>query len=115
MVPRPRTAATFPDRHRTAPVLIDATHKRWIIATAAVAVAALGLYLLVARMTPGGLTGGSTVGLWYGVIGSALMIYAGLLAAHRKLPVRPWIGPRKVWLRGHIWLGLLSGVFLLCH
>jgi hypothetical protein len=43
------------------------------------------------------------------------MVYAGLLAAHRKLPVRVWIGPRRVWLRGHIWLGLLSAVFLLCH
>jgi hypothetical protein len=108
------TAATFSDHRRTAYVLIDATHKRWILATIAVAAVALTLYLLLARLS-GGLTGGTTVGLWYGIIGTGLMIYAGLLAAHRKLPVRPWIGPRKVWLRGHIWLGLLSGVFLLCH
>ena len=43
------------------------------------------------------------------------MVYAGLLAAHRRLPVRRWLGARKAWLRGHLWLGLLSGVFILCH
>ncbi len=55
--------------------------------------------------TPGGLTGGSLVGLWYGIIGSALMIYAGLLSLLRRVPSWWWIGSRKVWLRGHIWLG----------
>jgi len=40
------------------------------------------------------------------------MVYAGLLAAHRKAPVRWWMGPRKLWLRGHLWLGLLSAVFI---
>lgn len=96
-------------------LLIDATHKRWFVATLIVAAAALGAYLVLARLTPGGLTGGSTVGLWYGAVGSGLMVYAGLLAAHRKVPSWWWIGRRTIWLRGHIWLGLLSGVFLLCH
>jgi hypothetical protein len=96
-------------------LLIDSTHKRWIIATLAAAAIALAVYLVIARTTPGGLRGGSTAGLWYGVIGTGLMVYAGLLAAHRKLPRWTWLGARKVWLRGHIWLGLLSAVFLLCH
>ena len=39
------------------------------------------LYEWLARNTPGGLTGGSSVGLWYGSLGSALMVYAGLLSA----------------------------------
>jgi hypothetical protein len=43
------------------------------------------------------------------------MIYAGLLSALRRVPSWWWIGSRKVWLRGHVWLGLLSFVFLLCH
>jgi hypothetical protein len=96
-------------------VLIDSGHKRWIFWTLIVGAAAFGAYLGAARLAPGGLTGGSTVGLWYGIIGSGLMVYAGLLAAHRKLPRWTWLGARKVWLKGHIWLGLLSAVFLLCH
>jgi hypothetical protein len=96
-------------------LLIDSTHKRWIVSTLLIAAVAVGAYLGVARLVPGGLTGGSTVGIWYGIVGSALMVYAGLLAAHRKLPRWTWLGARSFWLKGHIWLGLLSAVFLLCH
>jgi hypothetical protein len=78
-------------------------------------VASVAGYLLLHWSTPGGLTGGSTVGLWYGIAGSALMIFAGLLAAHRKAPAQSWLGARQTWLRGHIWLGLLSVVLILCH
>ena len=83
--------------------------------TLILAVAAVGLHGLLGLDTPGGLTGGTAVGLWYGLIGSGLMIFAGLLSAHRRLPVRRWLGSRQTWLRGHIWLGLLSVVFILCH
>jgi hypothetical protein len=96
-------------------VLLDRRHTPWIAASAAVAIAATGLYLWLDSRTPGGLTGGSTTGLWYGVIGSALMVFAGLLSALRKVPAWWWIGSRQAWLRGHIWLGLLSVVFIACH
>lgn len=96
-------------------MLIDSTHKHWFLATVLMAGVTVAVYLAVGYFTPGGLTGGSSIGLWYGVLGTALMIYAGLLAAHRKLPVRTWIGPRRIWLKGHLWMGTLSGVFLLCH
>jgi hypothetical protein len=96
-------------------VLIDSTHKKWFAATTGVAVVATAFYLWRYYFTPGGLTGGSLVGLWYGLIGSALMIYAGLLSLLRRVPSWWWIGARKTWLRGHIWLGLLSGLFILYH
>jgi len=96
-------------------VLIDSTHKRWFAVTAGLAAGATVFYLWRYRATPGGLTGGSLVGLWYGIIGSGLMIYAGLLSLLRRVPSWWWIGSRKVWLRGHIWLGLLSGLFILYH
>jgi hypothetical protein len=96
-------------------LLIDSTHKRWFLVTALVGVAAVAAYETFALMAPAPLTGGSSVGLWYGTIGSALMVYAGLLSALRKVPSWWWIGSRKFWLKGHIWLGLLSAVFLLCH
>jgi vacuolar-type H+-ATPase subunit I/STV1 len=96
-------------------VLIDSTHKRWFAVTTGIAVATTAFYLWCYRSTPGGLTGGSLVGLWYGLIGSALMVYAGLLSLLRRVPSWWWIGSRKVWLRGHIWLGLLSGLFIFYH
>jgi hypothetical protein len=96
-------------------LLIDATHKRWFWVTLILAVAALAGYGVLAWRAPEGWKGGSTAGLWYGTIGALLMVYAGLLAAHRRLMRWQWLGRRQTWLRGHIWLGLLSGVFLLCH
>lgn len=96
-------------------MLIDSTHKRWFAVTTVIALAATAFYLWRYRTAPGGLTGGSLVGLWYGILGSALMIYAGLLSALRRVPSWWWIGSRRVWLRGHIWLGLLSGLFILYH
>jgi hypothetical protein len=96
-------------------LLIDGKHKRWIQATVVIGFVAVVGYLFLDRLSPHPLTGGSVVGLWYGIIGTALMIYAGLLSTLRRVPAWRWIGPRKVWLRGHIWLGLLSIVFLLCH
>jgi hypothetical protein len=97
------------------PLLLDSTHKNWFLFTLALALAVVGLYgwLWFSSAVP--LTGGSVIGIWYGLIGSALMIYAGLLSALRHVPSWWWLGSRKVWLRGHIWLGLLSGVFILCH
>jgi hypothetical protein len=96
-------------------VLIDSTHKRWIYVSGSIAVVALAFYGLCWWRSPGGLTGGSTVGLWFGIIGTSLMIFEGLLSALRKVPAWWWLGPRKAWLRGHIWLGLLSVIFIACH
>ncbi len=96
-------------------MLIDRTHRWWIIVTAVLAVVATGLYVFLYRITPGGLSGKDVVGMAYGVAGSALMVFAGLLSGLRQVPSWRWLGPRKVWLRGHIWLGLLSGVLILCH
>jgi hypothetical protein len=96
-------------------VLLDSTHKSWFWVTLILAIVALGAWLVLDYIHPSRLTGASTVGLWYGVAGALLMIYAGLLAAHRRFPRFQWLGKRQTWLRGHIWLGALSGVLLLCH
>jgi hypothetical protein len=96
-------------------VLIDRRQTRWAVATVVVGVAAVGLYLWLQSRSAQPLTGGTTVGLWYGIAGSALMIYAGLLSTHRLFPAAWWMGPRKVWLRGHLWLGSLSVVLIVCH
>jgi hypothetical protein len=96
-------------------LLIDSTHKRWFWVTLLLACLALAGFVTLAQFNPAGWRGGSTAGLWYGTAGALLMVYAGLLAAHRRLLRWQWLGKRQTWLRGHIWFGLLSGVVLLCH
>jgi len=96
-------------------LLIDSTHKRWIVVTLLLAVVAVAVYLVAAWLTPGGLSGGSLIGLWYGLAGFGLMLYAAALSLLRRVPSWWWLGARKTWLRGHIWLGLLSGVLIVCH
>lgn len=96
-------------------MLISRRHLPWGLATLILAILALILYCYAASFAPGGLMGGSLIGLAYGIIGSGLMVYAGLLSVLRKVPSWWWLGSRSTWLRGHIWLGLLSAVFLLCH
>lgn len=98
-----------------APLVINRRHLPWVVATLLIGIVALAVYLYAASFTPGGLTGGSLLGMWYGIIGSGLMVYAGLLSVLRKVPSWWWLGTRSTWLRGHIWLGLLSSLFLLCH
>jgi hypothetical protein len=110
-----RIAADGRNPRDEAALLIDSTHRRWILGSAALSVVAVVVYLVCYALTPGGLTGGSTVGLWYGTIGSVLMVLAGALSLHRRLPARPWAGRRSAWLRGHLWFGTVAGVFLLCH
>lgn len=86
-----------------------------MVATAVLAAVLTTVYVWLYHRAPAGLTGGSPVGLWYGVLGSALMIFAGLLPALRRVPSWWWLGSRRAWLRGHVWLGLLSGVVILYH
>jgi hypothetical protein len=53
-------------------------------------------------------------GLWFGIAGSTLMIFAGLIAARKRVP--KWgIGSAQFWLRGHLWLGTLSIPLILFH
>jgi hypothetical protein len=93
---------------------IDKTHQPWMIATLALFAVSLAIYILYAVRAPGGPRGGSALGLTFGIAGYALMLYAGLLGARKKVPV--WrIGRAQTWMRGHIWLGLLSLPLILFH
>ena len=85
-----------------------------MIVTLALFAVSLGIYILYAVRAPGGPRGGSALGLTFGIAGYALMLYAGLLGARKKVPV--WrIGRAQTWMRGHIWLGLLSLPLILFH
>jgi hypothetical protein len=85
-----------------------------MVATLVLFAVSLVIYILYAMRAPGGPRGGSALGLTFGIAGYALMLYAGLLGARKRVPV--WrIGRAQTWMRGHIWLGLLSLPLILFH
>src|SRR5580704_6266755 len=93
---------------------IDRTHRPWLIATVALAIVSTVAYIVYAVKTPSGPRGGSAMGLTFGIAGYALMLYAGLLGARKQVPT--WrIGRAQTWMRGHLWLGLLSLLLILFH
>jgi hypothetical protein len=58
--------------------------------------------------------GGTVLGLTFGSVGFAFMIFAALLGARKKVPV--WrVGRAQAWMRGHLWLGLLSLPVIVFH
>jgi hypothetical protein len=93
---------------------IDRTHRSWMIATIALAIISTAAYILYAVETPSGPRGGSVIGLTFGIVGYGMMLYAGLLGARKRVPT--WrLGRAQTWMRGHLWLGLLSLLLILFH
>jgi hypothetical protein len=95
-------------------LLIDKSHRGWMFLTIIASAVALWCYVGYARSSVSGPSGGSWQGLTFGIAGSALMVFAGLLAARKKAP-RWRLGTARGWLKAHIWLGLLSVPLILCH
>ena len=93
---------------------IDHTHRKWLAASLIILGASTAMYIPYAVRSPQGATGGSALGLTFGIIGSAFMLFAGLLAGRKKFPI--WrLGRAQTWMRGHLWLGLLSLPIILFH
>lgn len=73
-----------------------------------------GTYVAYAVHAPNEPQGGSPLGLTFGVIGFGFMIFAALLGARKRVPT--WrLGRAQAWMRGHLWLGLLSLPAILFH
>jgi hypothetical protein len=95
-------------------VRIDSTHKKWLIASLIIFVVATAVYIPYAAASPYGPSGASGVGLTFGIAGFAFMIFAGLLGARKRFPV--WrVGRAQAWMRGHLWLGVLSLPLIFFH
>jgi hypothetical protein len=95
-------------------VRIDSTHKKWLIASLIIFVVATAVYIPYASRSPYGPSGASAIGLTFGIVGFAFMIFAGLLGARKRFPV--WrVGRAQAWMRGHLWLGLLALPLILFH
>jgi hypothetical protein len=93
---------------------MDTTQRGWVIGTLGIFAAALVVYLFEAWSSPNGPRGGSAIGLIFGLVGFGFMIFAAALGARKRVPT--WrLGRAKSWMRGHLWLGLLSLPLILFH
>ena len=93
---------------------IDETHRPWARFAVVVLLLAIAVYAPYALLTRNGPGGGTPIGLTYGIVGFAMMIFAALLSVRKKFPVIR-IGRAKVWMRAHLWLGFLSYPIILFH
>jgi hypothetical protein len=95
-------------------VRIDQTHKNWFVGSIVILLVAAIIYIPYDRMTLGGAAGGTVMGILYGSVGFGFMIFAGLLSLRKRFPV--WrMGRAQTWMRGHLWLGLISYAIILLH
>jgi hypothetical protein len=95
-------------------VQIDKTHRGWAIASLIAFAVFTAMYIVYATNAPSGPRGGSALGLIFGGIGFGFMVFAALLGARKRVPT--WrIGRAQAWMRGHLWLGLLSLPVILFH
>jgi hypothetical protein len=89
---------------------LDRSHLKWIVAV--LVLAALGTVVYVA--CPGCPSGSSPLGLFFGLCGTGMMAFAGLLPFKKRLAKWKILRPQTLQ-RGHIWLGLLSVPLVLFH
>lgn len=93
---------------------IDRTHRGWLIASLVLLCVSLLLYVRYRVPAAGGSMGGTAMGFWFGSVGFAFVIFAAALGARKRVPVYR-IGRAQTWMRGHLWLGLVSLPVILFH
>jgi hypothetical protein len=95
-------------------VRIDKTHRRWLLASLLILALCVAIYAPYALRAPQGPRGGSAPGLLFGSLGFGFMLFAAALGARKRVPT--WrLGRAQNWMRGHLWLGLLSLPLILLH
>ena len=93
---------------------MDKTQRGWALASVAILGISVVVYVVYSSASPQDARGGSAMGLAFGVIGFAFMIFAALLGARKRVPT--WrVGRAQAWMRGHVWLGFLALPFILFH
>jgi hypothetical protein len=95
-------------------VRIDASHRNWALLCGLILVGATVAYVLHDWATPGYPSGKSWLGLTFGVLGTLMMLLAGLLGVRRRVLLLR-VGSLSWWMKGHLWLGLLSLPVILLH
>lgn len=93
---------------------MDRTQRGWAMGSLGILAISAVVYIFYAFESPQGPRGGSAIGLAFGIIGFAFMIFAALLGARKRVPT--WrVGRAQAWMRGHLWLGFLALPIILFH
>src|SRR6516165_10385207 len=91
---------------------IDRTQLKWVVGTLVVAILATLGHLSM----PVGSIAAQRLDLALGICGTGMMAFAALLPVRKKIKKTNWpILSLQVWLKGHVWLGLLSILMVLLH
>ena len=101
-------------------VLIDRNnlwmHRRWLAVFLVGTAASVSWWLAWGWNALRWPSGSSLPGLVFGTIAALIMIFEFLLWPRKSRKVRAWrIGRTQVWLRAHIWLGLLTVPLVILH
>jgi hypothetical protein len=95
-------------------VRMDRKQRGWALASLTILAIFSGIYGVYTFESPRGPSGGSPIGLLFGIVGFGFMIFAALLGARKRVPT--WrIGRAQAWMRGHLWLGFLALPMILFH
>lgn len=95
-------------------MLLDRKNNAWAIAFVVLLVAGTAAYVPYHLNAMNGPSGGSWPGLIFGIIGFGMLLFVGLLGVRRYFPA--WrVGRTEMWMRGHLWLGLLGFAMILFH
>jgi hypothetical protein len=93
---------------------LDKTQRPWAIASVGILAVSAIVYQIYALNSPKHPSGGSPLGLIFGILGFAFMLFAALLGARKRVPI--WrLGRAQSWMRGHLWLGFLTLPLILFH
>jgi hypothetical protein len=95
-------------------MLLDAKHKPWIAAISGLTLLSTGAYIPYHLLSLNGPSGGSLVGMAFGILAFGLMVFVGLLGLRRRYPSLR-VGRPEIWMRGHLWLGILIVPLVLFH
>lgn len=95
-------------------MLINRGHAAWCVTSLGLVAVATGVYVPYANSAVHGATGNSIIGLLFGIAGTFAMIFAGLLAARKRIVSRK-LGSISWWLKGHLWVGLVSVPLIFFH
>jgi hypothetical protein len=91
---------------------IDWTQLYWLVGTLGVATLATMAHLSMAA----GTIAARRLDLVLGICGTGMMAFAALLPLRKKIKKTNWpILGLQAWLKGHVWLGLLSILMVLLH
>src|ERR1700686_4033842 len=65
---------------------MDHTQRGWALGSLALLATSAAAYVIYVLQSPAGPSGGSFMGLMFGIVGFAFMIFAALLGARKRVP-----------------------------